>query len=233
MKDFGVEKIKDGGNITATAFGDKDSILTDKELQTEVGFAKMPTGDYLVSMVCPMPEVTKEMIDWWFWWHPQKSERYRMWYPKEHFAVLYPLRDRRYFESESFVSFHQNTQYPIEKIGSLPMPLSIDFKTAQNFGFSEEKIKEGKAGTIVCGTVGAFFGIVKHTQMAHIFFEYEEGLTLVSRFWIGEKLRNPVLRKIFLNEKIARDMAVHCYHEYRNLATFLPELYRKTQGGNK
>lgn len=230
MKDFNIYDYLGGGNVTATAFEDKDSILTDEKLKNEVGFVKMPSGDYLVSMVCPMPNVTKEMIDWWFWWHPQKSERYRMWYPGEHFAVFYPLKDRKYFKKDAFDSFEENTQYPIEKIGSLPMPLSIDFKKSENFGFSKVKAEEGKVQTIVCGTVGAFFGLVKHTQMAHIFFEDEEGLLLVSRFWIGKRLKNPIFRKIFLNEKTARDMAKHCYYEYRNLAALLPKL--RTKGDN-
>ncbi len=231
MQDFNIYEALNGGDVTPTAFEDKDRILTDEKIQLETGFVKMPTGDYLVSMVCPMPGVTKEMIDWWFWWHPQKSERYRMWYPGEHFAVFYSLKDKKYFKKSTFDSFRENTQYPIEKIGSLPMPLSIDFKTPESFGFSRKAIEEGKVQTIVCGTVGAFFGLVKHTQMAHIFFEREDGLCLVSRFWIGKKLKNPLFRKIFLKEKIARDMATHCYYEYRNLASLLPTLKEKFSKG--
>ncbi len=224
MREFNINEGLKSSNITPTAFEDKNVILTDREIQSEAGFVKMQSGNYLVSMVCPMPGVTKEMVDLWFWWHPQKSERYRMWYPGEHFAVFYSPKDRKYFKKRTFDSFCENTQYPIEKIGSLPMPLSIDFKRPENFGFSRKKMDEGKVKTVVCGTVGAFFGLVKHTQMAHIFFEREDGLFLVSRFWIGEKLRNPLFRKIFLKEKIARDMAVHCYYEYRKLASLLPAL---------
>lgn len=232
MKDLNIENCLSPGNITATSFEDKNRILTDKELQSEAGFTKTEKGDYLVSMVCPMPNVTREMIDWWFWWHPQKSERYRMWYPGEHFAVYYSPKDRKYFKKASFDTFKENTQYPIEKIGSLPLPLSIDFKDSENFGFSKAAMAEGKVKTIVCGTVGAFFGLVKHTQMAHIFFEKEDGLYLVSRFWIGEKLKNPLFRKIFLNDKTARDMARHCYYEYRRLASLLPKLKNEMLKGD-
>ena len=41
--------------ITKTAFADKNEILADPTLQTEVGYTKMDDGTYLVSMVCPMP----------------------------------------------------------------------------------------------------------------------------------------------------------------------------------
>ena len=51
-------------------------------------------------MTCPMENVTPEMIKWWFWWHPQKSERYKLWFPGEHYAVSYERKNKAYFERE-------------------------------------------------------------------------------------------------------------------------------------
>lgn len=47
----------------------------------------------------------------------------------------------------------------------------------------------------------------------------------ISRFWIGETLKNPVIRKAMLNDDTARGMVTHCCIEYRNLAAILPTLY--------
>ncbi len=211
--------------ITKTSFEDKNNILTDTNLQKEMGFVKMDNGDYLVAMICPMPNVTKEMIDWWFWWHTQESIRYQLWYPTEHISISYAEKDKDYFTADKFTGFQPNTQYPVEKIGKLKATFEIQFEYPTTFGFSEELIHKNNVATIVCGHVGAFG--LKHSEMAHIFFHNEEGLFLVSRFWIGKLLKNPLVRKIVLNDKTAQDMARHCFVEYRNLAKKLPNIYRE------
>ena len=221
------EQIKNKNRITLTAFENKNQILTNSDLQNEVGYARFPNDSYLVSMTCPMPHVTPEMINWWFWWHPQKSERYRMWYPGEHFGISYAGKDKNYFAAESLPPFKENTQYPIERIGKLTLPLSIAFKEPAAFGFSKQTMEENDIPLIVCGHVGAFKGLVWHTEMAHIFKQTEDGLMLFSRFWLGERLTNPLLRKVMLTDKTAEGMAMHCCVEYRNLAELLPKLYDK------
>ena len=70
------------------------------------------------------------------------------------------------------------------------------------------------------------YGLVNHTEMAHIFKQTEDGLFLISRFWLGATLKNPLLRKEILTDGTAKGMAAHCCVEYRNLAQILPELYR-------
>lgn len=74
--------------ITLTPFERKNDILSDISLQNEIGFKKMPDGTYLVSMACPMPEITVEMVEWWFWWHPQAKERYQVWFLSEYIEIF-------------------------------------------------------------------------------------------------------------------------------------------------
>ena len=88
-------------------------------------------------------------------------------------------------------------------------------------------MKENNIPLIVCGNVSAVGGLVSHTKMAHIFKETADGLLLISRFWIGETLKNPILRKAILTDETAKGMAEHCYVEYRNLVEVLKELYGK------
>ena len=85
-------------------------------------------------------------------------------------------------------------------------------------------MEENQIPIIVCGHVSAFRGLVPHTEMAHIFRQTDEGLFLISRFWLGKTLKNPLLRKVILTEETARGMAEHCCVEYRNLAQILPGL---------
>ncbi len=215
------------GRITATPFEAKNDILRKKSVQDEVGFKRLDDGSYLVSMTCPMPGITVEMIEWWFWWHPQADQRYRVWFPGQHYGISFSRKDRDYFAQSSYPGFQKNTQYPTERIGKFKMPLRIDFVSPEEFGFSQDIMRENNIPLIVCGHVGALKGMIWHTEMAHIFRESSQGLLLVSRFWIGQSLKNPLLRKLILNDETARDMAEHCCIEYRNLCEILSELYPK------
>ncbi len=213
--------------ITPVSFEQKNNILANADLQNEIGFKKTDNGTYLVSMVCPMPEITKEMIEWWFWWHPQAKERYQVWFPGAHFGIGYSKKQKDYFNQKSCPPFQNNTQYPLEKIGSAKLPLRIDFVTPEEFGFSRQIMEENDIPLIVCGHVGAFNNLVKHTEMAHIFKQTENGLFMISRFWLGKTMKNPLLRKLIITEDMARGMAEHCCIEYRNLCEILPLLYEE------
>ncbi len=215
--------------ITRTSFHEKNDILAKESLQREAGYRKMEDGSYLVSMYCPMPNITPEMIAWWFWWHPQENERYRVWFPGAHFSNGYPKKQSAYFACEACPEFQNNTQYPNEKIGDSKMPLRIDFVTPEEFGFSKAVMEENNIPMIVCGHVGAFRGLVWHTEMAHIFKQTDEGLFLISRFWMGKTLKNPLLRKAILTDSLAKGMAEHCCIEYRNLFEILPILYKENK----
>lgn len=213
--------------ITLTAFEEKDDILKFDNIQKEAGYKKMKDGSYLVSMYCPMPDITPEMIEWWFWWHPQKNERYQVWFPGAHFSNSYSRKQARYFECKTRPDFQNNTQYPVEKIGGTRMPLRIDFVTPEEFGFSKSVMQENNIPLIVCGHVGAFGGLIWHTEMAHIFKQTEDGLFMISRFWLGKTMKNPLLRKLILTDDMAKGMAEHCCIEYRNLFEILTVLYRE------
>ena len=212
--------------IALTTFEDLNAVLMNMDLQQEAGYQQFPDGSWLVSMYCPMPGITKEMIDWWFWWHTQKDLRYQVWFPGSHSKNSYARKDRAYFEQETQPEFQPNSQFPVEEIGGSTMPLRIDFVTPQSFGFTKDALEWGNIATVVCGHVSAFGGLIPHTEMAHIYKQAEDGLFMFSRFWMGTTM-HPLLRKFVMTEKMARGMAEHCCIEYRNLAEILPGLYQK------
>lgn len=223
-------EIKDAlrhNQITKTTLDRKNEVLSNRDLQAEVGYAKMDDGTFLVSMNCPMPGITVDMIEWWFWWHTQDSLRYQVWYPGAHISIRYHKKDRAFFEQPSVPDFVPNTQYPVERIGGMKMPLRIDFVTEEEFGFSRKQMQDNDIPKIVCGHVGAFNNLVKHTQMAHIFRQTENGLFMISRFWLGSTMKSPLLRKLIITENMAKGMAEHCCIEYRNLCEILPMLYEE------
>lgn len=223
MKDLLSKK----GGITKIEFDDKNDILKDKNMQKECGYEIMSDGHYLVSMCVPMPNVTKEMVEWWFWWHAQEHDRYKAWYPGEHIATGFDKKDKEYFNSKTVPPFKTVTHYPVERIGKLCAPLSIEFVTPTEFGFSQDIMLENDVEHIVCGHVGAFKGLVPNTEMAHILVNTENGAMWVSRFWLGKRVKSKILRKLFVTEKQAKGMAEHCYVEYHNFAIRIPQMYHE------
>lgn len=212
---------------TGTTYENMNDVLINDSLYYETGYKKQDDGSYVVSMYCPMPGITPEMIEWWFWWHPKKDERYQVWFPGSHFKNRYSRKQATYFESNQRPAFQNNTQYPTEKIGGIRMPLRIDFVTPEEFGFSKEIMLKNNIPLIVCGHVGAFGGLIWHTEMAHIFKRTEEGLFMISRFWLGKTMKNSLFKKLIVTDDTARGMAEHCCIEYRNLHEILPELYKE------
>lgn len=221
----GIKEALNKSEITLTPFESKNDLLSSADLQNEIGYKKAADGTYLVSMVCPMPQITAEMIRWWFWWHPQANERYQVWFPDAHFGIGYSKKQKEYFSQKTCPKFQNNTQYPLENIGGKKLPLRIDFVTPEEFGFSRQMMQENGIADIVCGHVGAFNNLVRHTEMAHIFKQTDDGLFMISRFWLGVSMKNPLLKKRIITDDMARDMAEHCCIEYRNLCEILPRLY--------
>ncbi len=217
-------KLEQSPDITPLAFSDKNRLLWDTTLQNETGFIRLPSGCWLVAMKTEMPGITREMIDWWFWWHPQEKERYQVWFPGEHFNIGFAAKNANYFR-EPFIGFKPNMQYPVERIGAAKAYLSIRFLTSQQFGFDESLFLKNGIETLICGHVGLLKGVIEHTEMSHIFKKNQNGLTLISRFWIGEHLPKMVWKKI-ANKNLAFELAEHCSREYTNLSIILPELYR-------
>lgn len=215
----------DSSNVHYVPFADKNLLLSKKDYLYEAGYRKYG-NNYYVAMFCPMKGISQEMLEWWFWWHPQNKERYEAWFPYAHKDISFDKKDKDYFSSKTLPPFKNNTQYPKETIGGKTMTLRIDFMSPSEFGFDEEIMKENSFVGAICGNVG-IKGLVMHTKMMHLMKKTEEGILLVSRFYMGEMLHNEFIKKMVLNEKLAKGMAEHCYVEYRNLAEILPILYEE------
>lgn len=220
-------------NITLTPFEQKNQILTDEKLQKEVGYKKDENGIWQVSCWCEMPNVTAQMINWWFWWHPKADERYQAWYPEMHRKIHYRKSDSAYFNQKNIPSFKDNVQYPTETIGNQTTECVLKFVSPEEDGFDSALLKEKNVSAVVCAHVGTMKGLVMHTEMTHICFQKDDGLFMVNRFWLGKLLGSKLLRSKMITEDVARGMCEHCLVEYRNMAERLSELYKEFGPGDK
>ncbi len=208
-------------------------------LEVETGWSVLPDASVQIAVATPMPDLEPEMVDWWFDWHPRRSDRYRVWHPVAHLGngLVPPARPaaRPYWGSTNLVD---------EDVGDGRMKIRVEFCAPSEFGFGQDFTGDPVVGTVVCARVGD--RLVTHTDMAHVFLRQEQGLLLRSRFWIGGRIsprlpgplarlgapfgsllsRRPV-RRLAIPSRTGPGLARHCAEEYANLNRTLPGLHER------
>ncbi|MBN1653395.1 MAG: hydrolase [Deltaproteobacteria bacterium] len=226
----------------ALAFERLNDLLDPGYHAVETGYCRMPDNSCYVAVLTMMPEVTAEMIDWWFWWHALESLRYKIWYPGSHAGVS--VENREQLENPLLSArerYWNNTQYPVEDVGIGPEIFSITFIPPEDIGFDVSRFVEAHVATAICAVVGSVTKKVRHTRMCHLVRRTSNGVEMRSRFWIGGNIKldmfsqksvvnrvanTKLIRKLTIPNATPYQMALHCAREYSNLAEILPELYR-------
>lgn len=227
----------------ALPFNQINDLLEPGYLTMETGYCHKADGSVFVAVITQMPKVTGTMLDWWFWWHPIHSLRYKIWYPEAHFGTALDVDMETYARRKGPYDkrYWNTTNYPVEDIGIGRETLSIKFVPPEEFGFDGSRFAEANVATAVCGVVGSVSKRVKqHTVMCHFVRNTERGVEMRSRFWIGQKIlvsgfsersivtriiNTRTTRKLFIPQRVGQVMAMHCAQEYNNLARILPDLY--------
>ena len=63
---------------------DAPRLLQAGEQEVENGLGLRDDGTLHVAIRTDMPDVSPEMIDWWFGWHGSEAPRYKLWHPRAH-----------------------------------------------------------------------------------------------------------------------------------------------------
>lgn len=233
----------------ALALNEADRLLDPAPLPRENGWCVLPDGVAYVAVRTVMPDVSGEMVDWWFDWHPRDPLRYRIWHPLAHRDNSLDGAPRARGKA------HWGTvHHPVEDVGTGMVKARIEFKAPTEMGMSSDALDHPPVATIVCGYAGDDRLRVRHSPMYHVFLRESEGqgepedndvgegrkgVVLRSRFWLGAALRpygplgglgesllnRPAVRRRALSRDLPRALARHCAEEYANLGAILPELY--------
>jgi len=228
------------GAVESTLLPIKDIAV--KEIttsSTQNAFTITSDGSMHINLETHMPGVTPQMIDWWFGWHSDSPERYKLWHPKAHVhAQWQELPPSETSGRARYVGF---TSIVDEFIGTQMLRARIQFRAPKSIGLVDSSVEEGLDATAICARVGLDEIPVDMGFLAHHIEAVPGGSLMRSRFWIGPSYfsaRNkffapliPVLKKIItLQEDDARDLLEHCAQEMNHLASFLPDLYRQESG---
>lgn len=220
----------------ALPLADLDRLLDPAPLPVETGRCFLADGVGYVAVRTAMPGVTAEMVDWWFDWHPHDPDRYRAWHPLAHRGnSVEPAA------AEGAKAHWGTVHHPVEDVGTGLVHARIAFAAPTELGFSTDALNDPAVATIVCGWVGDDTRRLRHSRMAHVFLETDDGVVLRSHFWLGAAVRpylpaplaapiafalnHRAVRRLTLPRGLPEELARHCAEEYANLAVLLPELY--------
>ncbi|WP_435171732.1 DAPG hydrolase family protein [Falsirhodobacter sp. 1013] len=210
---------------------------------TKNGYAVLDGSTSYVQSRHVMPGVSAEMLRWWFTWHEVERERYSLWFPHAHIenSVQDPqrLQDRtKTYEQR----LYDNPNYVKELVGPTAMELLIRFKDPAKLGFDAKAFSDRGFIASASGIVGpATADDVINSMMIHIARDTDQGMELVSRYWIGahpdlarfegaEKAAG-MMAQAGYNDSVAEmsayELAVHDMIEFTHLASFLPALHAR------
>ncbi len=203
------------------------------------GFTITSDGAMRVNLVTEMPDVTPQMIDWWFGWHGDSPERYKLWHPKAHVHAQWTTQPA--VGSTGRARYVGHTSEVDEYLGSAMIRGAIQFRRPEEFGLVDAAVAAGVDATAVCARTGLVDLPVDLGYLAHHVAAVPGGSVMRSRFWLGGpdiaarsaplRAAVPVAKRLVgLTELDARALLVHCSQEMTHLATFLPAIYEQESG---
>ena len=219
--------------LESVPFEERNLFLTGEDTKyCQVGCGVAANGTGFVCNETYMPNVTGEMLDWWFPWHSVGSDlRYKIWDPEDHY---FARADKADYVCDPNVPVKQKTwgvnHYIIEDVGNGPGFLMIQFKRPRDFGLDESIIGSAKCQSLVAGIGDGNCA----AAMIHKWYPYKDGVMLCSRFWIGYgvvdgKIVCTLPDKIKIPVAVSKGLFAHNIKEFSNLAAILPEVYAENK----
>ena len=198
----------------------------------------LPDGTGFVAVRTVMPDVTAEMLDWWFMWHGLEGLRYKIWCPGEHYDARVRPEDlpRRLDTTLSLRERNWGTTDLVtENVGGGPTNIFISFQSPQQYGYDMSRFSAPNVLTAISANAGMSDVWEPNITFSHCARPHAGGgIELRSRFWQGWNVVDGVPIRVGSKGgfpvEVMRDCACHCAAEYSNLAAILPTLYAENHG---
>ncbi|MEL7655874.1 MAG: phloretin hydrolase [Bacillota bacterium] len=221
-------------NATALRIQNRNDLFQPGDLPGEFGWWLLEDGTAMIANRTFLPDVTGEMFDWWFAWHPIDRLRYAIWDSEDHADVRLVDPERARDLSLTMQERHWGSVHRVwEDIGFGLDLLEIRFKKPSELGYDMSRIGTDACSALVCANCSS----LGHDDipdipivMTHFLRPAEGGSELRSRFWFGWQIADGEPVKCILDGvKIpaAAPLALlnHNVKEFSNLVQLLPKVY--------
>jgi len=221
-----------------------NQLLDPGDLEVEIGWCNLSNGAGFIANRNVYKDVTAEMIEWWFAWHPLEDLRYRLWYPPQHAGIALSRESlERILDPSIPISekIRGVTHHVTEDCNCGMENIDITFLSPLAFGFDMTRWKEPYVSTFVggfgwsCPAGEADPAIKAPSLMCHIFRQVPGGLQHRTRFWMGYRMSRgkPELSLppgLAVPAMAVQGLARHNVREFANLGILLPEIYAEFGG---
>jgi len=224
-----------GDNSKALLIHNRNDLFNPGDLPGEFGWWLLDDGTALIANQTFFPNVTGEMFDWWFAWHPIDRLRYAAWDNEDHYDVYLEDPARARDMSLSMRERHWGSVHHVwEDVGFGGIDLlKISFKRPSELGYDMSRIDTEFCSTLVCANTSVCgSGEVGDVPvvMTHFVRPVEGGSELRSRFWFGWQIIDGEPVKCIPDDmKIPAtaptSLLRHNVKEFSNLARIFPSLY--------
>ncbi len=220
----------------ALEFADRRRIFRPDYVPEEPGCYSLKTGGLVVSSYVPVPDITREMMDWWMVWHQFDPLRYALWDPQDHYDVSVTPEVRKQLLDESIPMGQRIWNAPCQVLesfnGEKPEVNVIHFCNPARAGYDESIIGTEECYSILCALdtmkKGPFSIPITMTEVLR---KGPDGTNIWSaHWWMGaivengaDKTVNLIIRPII--RKVAATLVVHNQIEMKHLNKVLPKLY--------
>ena len=191
---------------------------------------RLPDASYLVAVRTTMPEVTADMLRWWFSDFMQTTEHYQWWHPEDHVWMEWENKKPGKIIGASHLVH--------EFIGGELSKLRIQFVNPFEF-FGYDPNDEDTF--VICARVGLLEEEMNIAKMCHVVRNTLNGAEMRSRFWLGHVAKREgnstvsslkgfigntfLIRLLVVNKQSAKDLRRHAEEEMKYLAALIPALY--------
>ncbi|MCR5082678.1 MAG: phloretin hydrolase [Parasporobacterium sp.] len=219
---------------------DRNKLLEPGILPENLGYYPTKDGGLLVAGNIPMPDVSADMLYWWFAWHGLDPLRYAIWDPEDHYGLELNEEGKRRAVDKSIPIPERNwgaTHTVQESIGGPPDEIVIMFKNPKEMGYDMTKVGTKDCEFMV--SANALLGSMKvPVVMTEIAKKVDGVMTFSARFWVGYHIIDgkaqclvPISKVLPPEEvdKVAQGLLAHNIKEFSNLNKILPSVYAENK----
>ncbi len=224
-------------------FSDRRRIMDPDFIPVPSGCYALKDGGLVISSTVEVPDITKEMMDWWMVWHQFDPLRYALWDPQDHYDVKVSADARAKLLDESKPYLERLWGAPSQVLesfnGEKPAPNTICFCDPAELGYDKRIIGTERCYSMICTKdqvkKGPFsFPVV----MTEILRKGPDGKNIwVANWWLGCTRNGDVdvagkipVRKFLA--KMVSALVVHNQIEMPHLNKVLPQLYTEYKDKN-